>query len=257
MPRTAPKADCAADRHDFRPDLLRPDRQGDGDGNRQDRGQREDGSARVVELVDHDAADGGPGPEPERAAGGEDPHRQPEPVTRRDVADRGHHHAAVAQLEPDEHHPDHELPGRPAGGDDAEHDRFDERTPDDHRFAAVLVRPDAPERDQRQTGQEEHRPEDPDEMRDVRRRHADLAEPVRHEGIDLGDSEAFDERCDPVDGQERAPIRRGSVVHASSLSERGGWSSAGRHSRRSAVRAEPPGPAPAREIASISPSEVR
>src|ERR1035437_1851102 len=66
-------------------------------------------------------------------------------MPRRSIVNRGHHHAAVAQLDPDEQHAEHELPGSGAGRDDAEDDRLNESAADDHRLAAVLVGPDAPE----------------------------------------------------------------------------------------------------------------
>src|SRR5450759_1377701 len=100
-------------------------------------------------------------------------------MSRRSIVNRGHHHAAVAQLEPDEQHADHDLPGSGAGRDDAEDDGLNDGAADDYRLAAVLVGPDAPERDERQSRKEEERTEPADEVGDVGIRDTNLGPAVR------------------------------------------------------------------------------
>jgi len=146
-----------------------------------------------VEPVDHERTHGGPGPEAERAAGGEDAKCQPKSVARCDVADGGHHHAAVAELEPDQEHSADQLPWRDAGGYHPEHHRLDESAAHDHGLTAVLVRPDAPQRNERQTGQEEERAQDSDQMLDFGSGYSHFGQPVWQEGPDLRHAEAFDE----------------------------------------------------------------
>ena len=140
-------------------DLLRTERQQDRHAHRESRGQGEDGGAGGMKAVDHDSSESRSGAKPEHAAGGEDTERQAQPATRRDVTDGGHHHAAVAELEPHQQHSNHELPGRPAGRDYSKHDRLNKSATDDHGLAAVLVGPHAPQRDDREAGQEEERPQ--------------------------------------------------------------------------------------------------
>jgi hypothetical protein len=188
--------------HDLGPDLARTDGEHQGDGGGHDRGDREDAAAGHVEHVDHDCAQGRTRSESERAARREDTHRQAEPARRSDIADRGHHHSGVAQLECDEHHADDELPGLAACGHHGEDAHLDERAADDHRLAAVLVRPDAPKRDERESSEEEEGAEQSDETVDIGRRHAHFLQPVRQEGVHLGNAVALDERGDPVQGEQ-------------------------------------------------------
>src|ERR1035437_8913450 len=138
-------------------------------------------------------------------------------MSRRSVVDRSHHYAAVAQLEPDEQHANHELPGSGAGRDDAEDDGLNDGAADDYRLAAVLVGPDAPERDERQSRKEEERTEPTDEVGDIGTCDTDIGQPVRQEGVDLSHSEAFDERGYPVEDQQAAPIWHGRETHQLSL----------------------------------------
>ena len=114
-------------------------------------------------------------------------------MARRDVADGGHHHAAVAELEPDQEHSADQLPGRDAGGYHPEHGRLHESAAHDHGLAAVFVRPDAPQRDQRQPDQEEEGAQQAYEAFDIGRRHAHLSQPIRQESVDLGDAVTLDE----------------------------------------------------------------
>ena len=114
--------------------------------------------------------------------------RHPEPAQRRHVADAREHHAGVAQLEPDEQHREGELPGLPRERDAREHDRLDEGAADDDGLAAVLVRPDAPQRDERQPDDEDQRAEEPDEGEPVRLVDAHLAQVRGQQREDLADA---------------------------------------------------------------------
>src|ERR1035437_4853389 len=140
-------------------------------------------------------------------------------MSRRSVVDRSHHYAAVAQLEPDEQHANHELPGSGAGRDDAEDDGLNDGAADDYRLAAVLVGPDAPERDERQSRKEEERTEPTDEVGDIGTCDTDIGHPVRQEDVNLSHSEALDERGDPVEDQQTAPIQYDRETHQVSLAE--------------------------------------
>ena len=148
----------------------------------------------------------GPTANADRAARPEDRDHRAEPARRHDVADRRQHDPGVAELETDQEHAQRELPRLAAEGDAGEHDGLDERAPDNHRLAAVLVGPDTPERDERRTDDEDERPEDPDEPEAIRLGHAHLAQVERHEGKDLAHPEALDHRGDPEDRDDDPPV---------------------------------------------------
>jgi len=67
---------------------------------------------------------------------------------------RREHHAGVAELQPDQHQAQRELPRLATQRDGTEHDRLDQGAADDDRLAAVLVGPDAPQRDERRAHHE-------------------------------------------------------------------------------------------------------
>ena len=64
-------------------------------------------------------------------------------------------------------------------------------------------------------------------MRHVGRRDAHLQKAVRQVGVDLRNAQALDERGNPVQGEQWAPVRRRPGVHQSSLSDPDGWSRMG------------------------------
>ena len=94
------------------------------------------------------------------------------PIRRRGTTSRiaAEHDAGVAELEADQQQAHRQLPRLARQGDAGEHDRLDEAAPDDDGLAAVLVGPDAPQRDERHADDEDQRREQPDERQPIRPR---------------------------------------------------------------------------------------
>ena len=99
----------------------------------------------------------GPSAKPTAVDAPKMPMTVPSRSARRDVPDAGEHHARVAELEADQQHAQRELPRFARQCDAGEHDRLDERAPDDDGLAAVLVGPHAPQRDERHADDEDQR----------------------------------------------------------------------------------------------------
>ena len=126
----------------------------------------------------------------------------------------------LPELEPDQQHRNGELPRLAREGDGHEDDRLDQRAPDDHDLAAVLVGPGAPERDERHADDEDQRAEDADEGETILLGHAHLAQVGREQREDLADAETLDHRRDPEDREQDPPILDGA-------GRDGGWRSGG------------------------------
>ena len=148
--------------------------------------------------------------EPDRPGRAEEGDRRAEAAQRGDVADAREHHAGVAELEPDQQHRQGELPRLARQRDAGEDHGLDEGAPDDDGLAAVLVRPDAPQRDEGQADDEDQRAEEPDERQAVRLVDAHLAEVRRQQGEDLATPMPSTSRGDPEDGDEDAPVLGGA-----------------------------------------------
>ena len=184
------EVDDATARDDLRPDLARAERHEQGGPDRQDRREGEDRWQRPAEAVDEDPGERRPDGEADRPGRAEDRDRRAEAGARRHVADTGQHDPGVAQLEADEQHRERDLPWLAGQGDAGEHDRLDERAPDDDHLAAVLVGPRSPERDERHADDEDQRAEQPDEGQPIRGRDAHLAQVCRQQREDLADARA-------------------------------------------------------------------
>jgi len=101
--------------------------------------------------------------------------------------------------------------GSRAKGHAGEDDHLDERAPDDHRLAAVAIRPDAPERDEWHPEHEEQRAEQPDELEPVRPRDAHRKQLRGQQREDLAHAETFDHRRQPEDGEQAPPVAGAGV----------------------------------------------
>ena len=208
--RTAGQGEGAALRNDRRPDLPGSDHDQDDRPERERGAQPEDRDERQAQAVDDQGAQDGPDREAERSARPEERGRGPHAVARRHVPQRGQHHPGVAQLEADEEEARAELPGLRRKGHAGEDRGLHDGAPHDHGAAAVLVRPDAPERDEDDPEDEDEAREEPREGGDLVLGQADLAEPQGQEGEHLGDPQRLDRRDETVDDEERAPSLDGA-----------------------------------------------
>ena len=149
--------------------------------------------------------DRGPQRDPQGRCDREQRDRQPHPVRRNRGPERRQHYPGVAELETYQRRPDGELVDVLAHRQDQENDRLDVRTPGDHCLAAVLLRPDSPERDQWQAHDVGQRAEDPGPARHVTGGGAEVDQVKRQEAAEMPEAEGLHQRRDGEECQYQLP----------------------------------------------------
>src|SRR6266851_8074283 len=122
-------------------------------------------------MVDKPASDGGPERETERWRNAKERDREPDTAGRCNRTECGEHHPGVPELETDQEQRESRLPSVLREQEPGEYDRLDECAARDDRDASVALGPYTPERDQRQTEQEEGRVQVAGPSRHLRRWH--------------------------------------------------------------------------------------